>query len=106
YPGSTKGVKVHTVRKGESISVIAKKYGVTTSQIMRLNGLKKPVIFAGQSLVVSGTAKAKGKSKASVANVKLAKSGKPAVAKVKTATPKGTKAKVGNGKSTSAKAKL
>ncbi len=96
YPGSTKRMKVHTVKRGESVGVIARKYGITTAQVMRLNGLKKPVIFPGQSLIVSGTAKAKvasakgAKAKVAKSKVTKAKAGKSKVAKAK---PPKTKAK-------------
>jgi membrane-bound lytic murein transglycosylase D len=69
YPGSTKKMKVHAVKKGETIGTIAKKYGTSSDRIMKLNGLKKPMIFPGQSLIVSGSS---GKSK--VKSAKLMKS--------------------------------
>lgn len=40
----------HVVRKGENLSVIAKRYRTTPAAIMRLNRLKKPMIFPGQEL--------------------------------------------------------
>ena len=55
YPRSTGKVKVHAVRRGESVGGIAKKYGTTSARLMALNGLKKPLIFPGQSLIISGT---------------------------------------------------
>lgn len=42
----------HTVKKGESLSKIAKKYGVTTSSIKKLNKLKKDTVHPGQRLRV------------------------------------------------------
>ncbi|MES2180105.1 MAG: transglycosylase SLT domain-containing protein [Gemmatimonadota bacterium] len=54
---------VHTVRKGETLGGIARKYGTSTERLMKLNGLKKPKIIAGQSLIVSGGSKAKPKAK-------------------------------------------
>ena len=47
----------HIVRRGESLSLIAKRYGTSVSALMRLNGLKKQVIYPGQSIVVRGTAR-------------------------------------------------
>ncbi|MEP6999762.1 MAG: transglycosylase SLT domain-containing protein [bacterium] len=70
YPGSTKHMKLHTVKKGETLGVIAKKYATTSDRIMRLNGMKKPMIFPGQSLIVSGASKAKVESKAVKAKTK------------------------------------
>lgn len=69
YPGSTRSMKVHAVKKGETIGAIAKKYGTSSDRIMKLNGLRKPMIFPGQSLIVSGTS--------SKAGVKSAKATKP-----------------------------
>lgn len=57
FGGSNKS-RIHIVKRGENLSVIARKYKTTVNTIMRRNGLKKPMIFAGQSLVVSGAAKA------------------------------------------------
>jgi len=45
------------VKRGETLGGIAKKYGTSTAALMRLNGLKKPLILAGQSLVVKGSAR-------------------------------------------------
>jgi membrane-bound lytic murein transglycosylase D len=44
------GTRSHVVRKGENLSVIAKRYRTTSAAIMRLNRLKKPLIFPGQEL--------------------------------------------------------
>jgi membrane-bound lytic murein transglycosylase D len=52
----------HIVRKGESLSVIAKRYGTSVSALMRLNGLKKQVIFPGQSIIVRGAARRQARS--------------------------------------------
>ena len=65
FPKSTGKLKVHTVVRGESVGAIAKKFGTTSERIMKLNGLKKPMIFPGQTLIVSGKAVARGKGKAS-----------------------------------------
>ena len=55
YASGIRGVKTHTVKRGETVGGIALKYGTTTQRIMRLNGLKKALIFPGQSLIVSGS---------------------------------------------------
>ncbi len=54
HPRASGRARIHTVRNGESLSTIAKRYGTSTSALMRLNRLKRPVIFPGQTLVVSG----------------------------------------------------
>ena len=46
----------YTVKKGDTLSVIAKKYGTTVSKIVSLNGIKNPDrIVVGQVLTISGT---------------------------------------------------
>ena len=55
YSGGSRRLRVHTVRRGETVRTIARKYGTTPERIMQLNGMKKAVIFAGQSIVVSRT---------------------------------------------------
>lgn len=44
--------RYHTVRKGETLSKIAARYGLSVSQLKRLNGLKRDNIRAGQKLKV------------------------------------------------------
>jgi len=46
---------VHVVRRGESLSLIAQRYGVSVAQIAKLNGIKNTsLIRVGQKLVISG----------------------------------------------------
>ena len=54
--GSSRRAVYHTVKRGETLSGIAKRYKTTTGTIMRLNGLRKSVIIPGQRLVVKGSA--------------------------------------------------
>jgi membrane-bound lytic murein transglycosylase D len=51
------GTRTHVVRRGENLSVIAKRYRTTPAAIMRMNRLKKPIIFPGQELLVRRTAR-------------------------------------------------
>jgi membrane-bound lytic murein transglycosylase D len=44
--------RTHTVRNGESLGVIARRYGVSVSQLKRWNGLRSDRIRAGQKLKV------------------------------------------------------
>ena len=53
YAGGSKRLKVHTVKRGETVRSIARKYDTTPERIMKLNGLRTAVIFPGQSIVVS-----------------------------------------------------
>jgi membrane-bound lytic murein transglycosylase D len=48
------GTRTHVVRRGESLGLIAKHYHTSVKSIMALNGMKRSIIFPGQSLVVSG----------------------------------------------------
>ena len=45
---------MHVVKSGETLGAIAKKYHTTTAALMRANGLKRALIFPGQSLMVQG----------------------------------------------------
>jgi membrane-bound lytic murein transglycosylase D len=54
FPRSTARLKVHTVRRGETMGGIARRYDTTPARLMRINGLRKPVIFPGQTLLLSG----------------------------------------------------
>ncbi len=47
YGGAT-----YRVRKGDTLTSIAKRYGTTTASIMSLNGLSKSIVTPGQVLVV------------------------------------------------------
>ncbi|OIU69751.1 muramidase family protein [Rossellomorea aquimaris] len=58
----------YKVKKGDTLSVIAKKYKTTVSSLKKLNHLKSDMIYVGQTLKVSGTAAAPSKSKSTVPN--------------------------------------
>src|ERR671918_1345709 len=48
---------VHVVRRGETLSGIARRYGTTVEQLVRANSISDPnFILAGQRLAVSGSA--------------------------------------------------
>jgi membrane-bound lytic murein transglycosylase D len=53
FPNSGARLKVHTVRRGETMRGIAAKYATTPERLMRINGLRKPMIFPGQSLLLT-----------------------------------------------------
>ena len=46
--GGRSSSKRHKVRNGETLSTIARKYGVSVKQIMRANGMKNTNIRAGR----------------------------------------------------------
>jgi membrane-bound lytic murein transglycosylase D len=50
--GSSRAAVYHTVKSGETLGGIAKRYKTTTQTVMRLNGLRKSIIIPGQRLVV------------------------------------------------------
>lgn len=60
YTWETKTVTSwHKVRKGENATTIAKRYGMSTSQLASLNGLKRGRVQRGQSLKVTTTKRVK-----------------------------------------------
>ena len=57
YGRSRGGTRTYVVKRGDTLGGIARKHGTTVSALMRLNGLKKPLIHPGQELVVRGSAR-------------------------------------------------
>ena len=55
--GRSGSTRTHVVRPGDNLSVIARRYGTTPAAIMKLNGLRKPMIFPGQELLVNSRAR-------------------------------------------------
>lgn len=49
---STSKARTHTVKKGETLSSIAKKYGCTVSELKKWNGLKSNTVKVGQKLKI------------------------------------------------------
>lgn len=49
---STSTVKTHTVKKGETLSSIAKKYGCTVNQLKQWNNLKSNNVVVGKKLKI------------------------------------------------------
>ncbi|MDX8380675.1 MAG: M23 family metallopeptidase [Ghiorsea sp.] len=59
-PGVNKNAKSHHVRKGETLSLIARSYGLNYLDVAKLNHLRKPyTIYEGQTLVIRGRIKSK-----------------------------------------------
>jgi N-acetylmuramoyl-L-alanine amidase len=51
--GGGGGASTHTIRPGQSLSGIAKRYGVSAQRLAEVNGIRNPnLIFAGQTLKV------------------------------------------------------
>ena len=72
--GSSGRSVTHVVRGGESLGLIAKHYHTTVKSIMRLNGLRKSIIFPGQVLLVKGSTKSRHRT----ATVRASRSSAPA----------------------------
>lgn len=50
----TGGVRYHTIQRGETLSMIAKRYSTTVEQICRWNNISNPnYIVAGKRIMVS-----------------------------------------------------
>ena len=88
YGSSSGRVVTHVVRRGENLSTIAKRYRTNVSTLQRLNGLRKSVIFPGQTIVVKG---ARPSSKAKTAS-RSAKSGSAKKPSLSTAAKRPAKA--------------
>jgi membrane-bound lytic murein transglycosylase D len=54
---STPATTMHVVKSGETLTGLAKRYHTSTSALMKRNGLRRALIFPGQSLVVAGPAR-------------------------------------------------
>jgi len=56
FPHSAGRMRVHTVRRGETMRGIAAKYDMSAERLMKINGLRKPRIFPGQTLLLTRAA--------------------------------------------------
>ena len=50
-PGGSSRV-VHVVRRGESLGLIARRYRTTVAGLQRANGLKRTVVYPGQTIII------------------------------------------------------
>jgi membrane-bound lytic murein transglycosylase D len=83
FPHSSGRVRVHTVRRGETMRSIALKYDTSPERLMSINGLRKPRIFPGQSLLLtratsprSGKASSRGSSASKTSDASKTSKGK------------------------------
>src|SRR3954466_1924926 len=53
--GSYSTTGTHVVRKGENLGSIAKKYHTNVATLMKMNGMKKSIIFPGQEILVASS---------------------------------------------------
>lgn len=88
YPrrSTSGGVRRHVVKRGETLSGIAKRYGTSAKTLTKLNGLKSTKIIPGQSLAVSGRAATRAKTSAP-------KTSAPKASASKTSAPKASASK-------------
>jgi LysM repeat protein len=99
YGSSSKSLTTHVVKSGETLTSVAKKYHTTTAAIMKANGMKRALVFPGQSIVVKNTASSKramlassnGKSSSKSASSTSAKSSETHVASAGASKTKGAK---------------
>src|SRR5262249_18810599 len=94
---SSRYTSTHVVKSGETIGGVAKKYHMTTAQLMRANGLRRPVIFPGQSLVV-GTPKSATTKASSAKTIATKAAAKPSATASKTMSKKSSSKKTGAAK--------
>jgi membrane-bound lytic murein transglycosylase D len=47
--------RLHIVKRGESLGLLARRYGTTVARLRSLNGLRRDRVYAGQALVIRGT---------------------------------------------------
>jgi membrane-bound lytic murein transglycosylase D len=72
--GTSRRAVTHVVRRGESLSVIARRYHTTVAALMRLNRLHKSVIYPGQVIIVRGSS-ARAPQRAATARSRSTRSG-------------------------------
>ncbi|MFC7525293.1 glucosaminidase domain-containing protein [Parapedobacter sp. GCM10030251] len=46
-------IEIHEVKQGDTLAAIARKYGMSTSELKDLNGLKTESLFIGQLILIS-----------------------------------------------------
>jgi membrane-bound lytic murein transglycosylase D len=73
---------VHVVRRGETVGVIARRYGLTEARLKSLNGLRGSRLLAGQTLVIRGA------SRSASASTESASSSKSSVKKAAVSSSK------------------
>src|SRR5690606_13094985 len=60
---NSSSVTTYTVKRGDTLSHIAKRFGTTVNELVRLNNIKNPnLIFPGQKLKINGSASSKSTS--------------------------------------------
>src|SRR5690606_27985815 len=66
----------YTVKKGDTLSHIAKRFGTTVNELVRLNNIKNPnLIYPGQKLKINGSASSKSTSSSRAQQYYIVKKG-------------------------------
>ena len=82
------GRVVHVVRRGESLGLIARRYRTTVASLQRTNGLRRTVVYPGQSIIVrtSGSSSSRARVTRSTTAKASTTAKRPAATKGKVAT--------------------
>ena len=97
FPHSAGRMRVHTVRRGETMRSIAATYDMSPERLMRINGLRKPRIFPGQTLLLTRASSSK--------SSKTSKSGKASGSSKSSKAEKTSKKRSGASSTASARTK-
>lgn len=97
---SGSGRTTHVVRRGESLGSIAKKYRTSVGALVRLNSLKRQVIYPGQTIIVGGgSRRSAARSSARSSSSRSAVKSRSGSAKKKSSARASTKARSKSGSS-------
>ncbi|MEP7346232.1 MAG: transglycosylase SLT domain-containing protein [Gemmatimonadaceae bacterium] len=89
YGTSSRGSsRTHLVKRGESLGGLAQKYRTSVTTLVRLNHLKKRVIYPGQTIIVSAGVSRSPKAKSSSPTTKKKSASSRKTASQKKAAPK------------------
>ena len=68
--GTPKDAATHTVRRGDSLTRIARYYGTSVTALKRANGLRRDIIHPGQVLRLTGNGSGRGTNAAMTYNIR------------------------------------
>jgi membrane-bound lytic murein transglycosylase D len=76
YGSSSRRSRIHLVRRGESLGSIAQRYRTSVTTLVRLNHLKRRVVYPGQTIIVVAASRStKARSSSSKSSAGARKSG-------------------------------
>jgi membrane-bound lytic murein transglycosylase D len=85
---SAGGRVVHVVKRGESLGLIARRYRTSVASLQRVNGLRRTVVYPGQTIIVRSAGSRSAASRRAATSSK-----KPASKRAPAAKPKRTAAR-------------